>query len=121
MLMKRKFEGFARGPHPRGGMLSGSAAEALGARVFAYVTGDPGRLLRFMESSGLSPEALRQAADSPDLVTGLLDHVVADEGLLLACASALDVPPERITQAWRRLAPPEFGEESSEDPGEFGA
>jgi hypothetical protein len=114
MLMKRKFDGFARGSVPRGGVLSESAAEALGARVFAYVTGEPGRLLRFMETSGLSPDALRQAADSPDLVAGLLDHVVADEELLVACAAALEVPPERITQAWRRLGPPE-------DPGEFGA
>ncbi|WP_246102534.1 DUF3572 domain-containing protein [Methylobacterium terricola] len=94
-------------------MLSASAAEALGARVFGYVTGDPGRLLRFMESAGLTPDALRQAADGPDLIAGLLDHVVADEELLVACASALEVPPERITQAWRRLGPP--------DPGEFGA
>ncbi|WP_245524582.1 DUF3572 domain-containing protein [Methylobacterium nonmethylotrophicum] len=94
-------------------MLSESAAEALGNRVFGYVTGEPGRLLRFMESSGLSPDALRQAAGSPELVAGLLDHVVADEELLVACAAALEVPPERITQAWRRLGPP--------DPGEFGA
>jgi hypothetical protein len=41
-----KFDGFARGTSPRGGVLSESAAEALGARVFDYVTGDPGRLLR---------------------------------------------------------------------------
>ncbi|TNC08223.1 DUF3572 family protein [Methylobacterium terricola] len=111
--MKRKSDGFARGSDPRGGVLSASAAEALGARVFGYVTGDPGRLLRFMESAGLTPDALRQAADGPDLIAGLLDHVVADEELLVACASALEVPPERITQAWRRLGPP--------DPGEFGA
>ena len=121
MLMKRKFEGLARGRDPRGGVLSESAAAALGGRVFAYVTGEPGRLLRFMESSGLSPDALRQAADSPDLVAGLLDHVVADEELLMACAAALEVPPERITQAWRRLGPPDVDDGPSETPGEFGA
>jgi hypothetical protein len=113
MLMKRKFDGFARGADPRGGVLSESAAAALAERVFGFVTEEPGRLLRFMESSGLSPDALRQAAGSPELVAGVLDHVVADEELLLACAGALEVPPERITQAWRRLGPP--------DPGEFGA
>ncbi len=113
MLMKRKFDGLARGTGPRGGVLSESAAEALGTRVFEYVTGDPGRLLRFMESTGLSPDALRRAAGTPELVAGLLDHVVADEELLLACAGSLDVSPEQIAQAWRRLAPPE--------PDEFGA
>jgi Protein of unknown function (DUF3572) len=92
MLMKRKFDGFARGADPRGGVLSESAAAALAERVFGFVTEEPGRLL---------------------LVAGVLDHVVADEELLLACAGALEVPPERITQAWRRLGPP--------DPGEFGA
>ncbi|OAS24307.1 hypothetical protein A5481_14465 [Methylobacterium platani] len=63
-----------------------------------------------METSGLSPDALRQAAGSPELIAGLLDHVVADEELLVACAGALEVSPERITQAWRRLGPPEFSE-----------
>ncbi|WP_128563126.1 DUF3572 domain-containing protein [Methylobacterium crusticola] len=111
--MKRKFDGSTKGGSPRGGVLSQAAAEALAGDVFGFVTGDPGRLMRFMESSGLSPAALRQAAESPDLVAGLLDHVVADEELLVACAAALDVPPERITLAWRRLGPP--------DPGEFGA
>ncbi|MFE1602711.1 DUF3572 domain-containing protein [Methylobacterium sp. ID0610] len=74
--------------------------------MFGFVTGDPGRLMRFMEQAGLSPAALRQAAEDPGLLVGLLDHVVADQDLLLACAQAIGETPERITLAWQRLGPP---------------
>ncbi|MEH3143770.1 MAG: DUF3572 domain-containing protein [Methylobacterium frigidaeris] len=82
-------------------------------RAMDFVLGDPGRLLRFMESSGLDPAALRAAAGSPDFLVGILDHVVSDEETLIACAQALDVAPERLAGAWRRLGPPE--------PDSFGA
>lgn len=113
MLMKRKSDRFASGKGAQGELLTGSGAEALAAAAFDFVAADPARLMRFMETSGLSPEGLRAAAGGPDLLVGVLDHVVADEELLLACARALAVPPERIVAAWRRLGPP--------DPDSFGA
>ncbi|ACA20932.1 hypothetical protein M446_6681 [Methylobacterium sp. 4-46] len=111
--MKRKSPSFTRGKPPQRGLPSRSEAEGIAAAVFAFVTADPGRLMRFMEGAGLSPSALREAAESPELMLGLLDHVVSDEDLLLACARAVGEPPERITLAWRRLGPP--------DPDSFGA
>jgi hypothetical protein len=111
--MKRKSGTFTSGKGSQGGVPSHQGANELAAAVFGFVTQDPGRLMRFMESAGLSPAALRASAESPELLSGLLDHVVSDEELLLACARALDVSPERITAAWRRLGPP--------DPDSFGA
>ena len=113
MLMKRKSDRYASEKAAPGELLTGSGAERLAAAVFDFVAADPVRLMRFMETSGLSPEGLRAAAAGPDLLVGVLDHVVADEDLLLACARALAVPPERIAAAWRRLGPP--------DPDSFGA
>ncbi|WP_407518671.1 DUF3572 domain-containing protein [Methylobacterium oryzisoli] len=111
--MKRKSDRYASGKAAQGELHTGSGAETLAAAVFDFVAADPGRLMRFMETSGLSPEGLRAAAAGPDLLVGILDHVVADEDLLLACARSLAVPPERIVTAWRRLGPP--------DPDSFGA
>lgn len=105
--MKRKSQSFTRGKAPRGGIPGRAEAEALAGAVFGFVTGDPARLMRFMDHAGLSPASLREAAESPDLLVGLLDHVVSDEELLLACAEAIGESPERITLAWRRLGPPE--------------
>ncbi|MGY2048453.1 DUF3572 domain-containing protein [Methylobacterium sp. JK268] len=111
--MKRKSPSFTTGKPPQRGVPSRSEADALAGAVFGFVTADPGRLMRFMEAAGLSPAALRDAAESPDLLLGLLDHVVSDEELLLACARAIGESPERIMLAWRRLSPP--------DPDSFGA
>ena len=59
----------------------------------------------FLAASGLGPETLRASAREPAFLVGVLDHVMGDENVLLACAAALDVKPERIAAAWQRLSP----------------
>ena len=76
--------------------------------AFAFVAGDPERLARFLEITGLRPETIRQAAASPGFYGAVLDHVAADEQLLLALAGALETKPERIMQARHTLAPSDF-------------
>ena len=59
----------------------------------------------FLAASGLGPETLRASAREPAFLVGVLDHVMGDENVLLACAAALDVKPERIAAAGQRLSP----------------
>ena len=59
----------------------------------------------FLAASGLGPETLRESAREPAFLVGVLDHVMGDENVLLACAAALGVKPERIAAAWHRLSP----------------
>ena len=59
----------------------------------------------FLAASGLGPETLRASAREPAFLVGVLDHVMGDENVLLACAAALEVKPERIAAAWQRLSP----------------
>ncbi len=88
-------------------------AERIAIAVLGWLAEDMDRLLPFMAASGLTPDTLRQSAADPAFLSAVLDHVMGDELVLTACANALDLKPERIAVAWRRLGPPdpdaEFG------------
>ncbi|MET0429364.1 MAG: DUF3572 domain-containing protein [Microvirga sp.] len=81
------------------------AAERLALDVLLWITAEDDRLLPFLAASGLGPETLRESAREPAFLVGVLDHVMGDENVLLACAEALGVKPERIAAAWHRLSP----------------
>ncbi len=86
------------------------AAERLGLEVLGWLAQDPERLHLFMAESGLTPDALRAAAGEPGFLGAVLDHVMRDEPMLLACARDLALKPERVAAAWARLQPPPFDE-----------
>jgi Protein of unknown function (DUF3572) len=90
------------------GKITAEEAESVAVRALAFVAGDPERLSRFLDTTGLRPETIRQAAASPGFLAAVLDHVASDERLLLAVASAIATKPERIMQARHALAPCEF-------------
>jgi hypothetical protein len=81
------------------------AAERLALDVLLWIAAEDDRLLPFLAASGLGPETLRESAREPAFLVGVLDHVMGDEAVLLACAGALGVKPERIAAAWHRLSP----------------
>ncbi len=85
-----------------------AVADSLAVDVLLWMVQDPDRLLPFLNATGLTPDALRRAAEDPTILDAVLDHVMADEPVLLACARALEVPPERIASAWARRRPPDF-------------
>ncbi|WP_246686145.1 MULTISPECIES: DUF3572 domain-containing protein [unclassified Methylobacterium] len=73
--------------------------------VLGWIVADEDRLFPFLNATGLSPETVRASLSDPAFLAGVLDHVMGDEGVLLACAKGLDVKPERIAAAWGRLSP----------------
>lgn len=80
-------------------------AESLALDVLLWIVGDEERLFPFLAATGLDLEAVRAGAKDPAFLAGVLDNVAGDEPVLLACARALDVKPERIVAAWHRLSP----------------
>lgn len=96
MLMKRK------------SLQEDEAADSLALDVLLWMVQDPDRLLPFLNATGLTPDALRRASEDPAILDAVLDHVMADEPVLIACARALECPPERIAAAWARRRPPDF-------------
>jgi len=93
--------------HPQG-KTTAEEAESIAAGAFSVLVQDETRLARFFELTGLRPETIRQAAASEGFLGAVLDHVAADEELLLAIAEALSVRPERIMAARQVLSPTAF-------------
>lgn len=80
-------------------------AEEIAIAALGFLAGDPARLERFLSLTGLDPASLRAAAQAPGFLGSVLDHLMADEGLLLAFAADSRIAPEAITTARARLAP----------------
>ena len=79
------------------------SAESIAAQGLAFLAADPGRLARFLELTGLGPDQVRACADTPEFLTAVLEHIVADESLLLVFAANASVAPESIAPALAML------------------
>src|ERR1700757_1660107 len=67
---------------------SREAAEALAIQALSFIAEEPERLGAFLAASGIGPDAIREAADTPGFLAGVLDHMLSDESLLLAFADS---------------------------------
>jgi uncharacterized protein DUF3572 len=83
---------------------SQSEAEGLALQALAFLAGEPARLHRFLSLTGISPEDLRGAADSPDTLLAVFDHLMGDESLLLVFAAENGIKAERLSAAHARLS-----------------
>jgi hypothetical protein len=88
-------------------------AENLAVQALGFMAGDPERLGAFLAATGIGPEMIRKAAADPSFLVGVLDHVCADEALLIAVAEHAGIPPQEVEHAqavlggrpWQREVP----------------
>lgn len=85
--------------------LSPEAAETLAVEALAFLAEDPETLGRFLSATGLGPETLRAAASEPGFLAAVLEHVMADEALLLVFAERRRIRPMMIAAARHMLDP----------------
>lgn len=87
------------------------AGEAIGIRALSFIASDPDRIGRFLVQSGLGPDSLREAAREPGFLISVLDHLLADESMLLAFCEGEQVRPDNLWAARRALGgrPTEHG------------
>ena len=78
---------------------SAEGAEVLAIQALAFIAEDPERMGAFLGSTGIAPEAIREAARSPDFLAGVLEHMLGDENLLLAFAASQSLDPAEIARA----------------------
>jgi Protein of unknown function (DUF3572) len=78
-------------------------AEIIALKALGFLAAEPERFQRFMDLSGTTLEAIRSAAADPAFLGGVLDHLLADQTLLLLFAEAQDLRPESIPQFRRKL------------------
>jgi len=97
---------------PKNAGISRESAENLAISALGFLAQDPERLGRFLELAGIGPDMIRAAAADPAFLSGVLDHVAGDEGLLRAVAEHAGVSPETVERAhlalsgqWEREVP----------------
>jgi hypothetical protein len=79
--------------------------ESLGIRVFEFIVADVDRIIQFMNITGLQPETLREAANAPDFLLGVLEYASKDDELLKVIHTELGIPPGTILAATGHQAP----------------
>ena len=81
-------------------------AETLAIQALGFIAEEPERLSRFLAFTGIEAQSLRDAAQEPNFLLGVLDHLAGDEGLLTEFAAQREIAPEIVTAARDLLAPP---------------
>ncbi|HUB63673.1 MAG TPA: DUF3572 domain-containing protein [Methylocella sp.] len=81
-------------------------AETMAIEALSFLAADPMRLDGFLALSGIGLGDLRAAAAEPFFLAAILDHLAADEPLLLAFAAHAGHDPGDIAKAREILSPP---------------
>ena len=82
--------------------MAGEQAEALALRALAFLAGDEDRFHRFLLSAGTTAEDVRRRAAEPEFLSGVIDHLLTDEALLVAFAEDAALEPSSVAAArWR--------------------
>jgi hypothetical protein len=98
MLRKGKWTAMKKRPRQ-----TQETAELLAIQALAFIAEDPERMAGFLGASGIAPDAIRDAASTPGFLAGVLEHMLADESLLLAFADSAGLDPAEIAQVRRAL------------------
>jgi len=79
------------------------SSEALALGALGWTLQENGRAERLLALTGLTPDDLRARLDDPQVLSAILRFLEAHEPDLVACAEALNVKPEELVEARRRL------------------
>lgn len=79
-------------------------AEAMAYRAVAFIASDESYLADFLSRSGLGPRDLAELIEDRAFLTGVLDHLLADETLLLAFCGNASIDPADVQPARNALS-----------------
>lgn len=82
---------------------SRQTAEMLAVQALAFIAEDDSRLSGFIASTGIAVQSIRDAARDPNFLAGVLEHILADENLLLAFADGAGIDPAEVARARQAL------------------
>jgi hypothetical protein len=75
------------------------AAEKQAILALGFIAEEPKRLASFLTATGLQADAIRQAAQQPGFLSGVLEHILGDESLLIAFAQSAGINPAEVARA----------------------
>ncbi|HEY8065276.1 MAG TPA: DUF3572 domain-containing protein [Methylosinus sp.] len=85
---------------------SKSDARSMALRSLVFLAEDDERMGRFLALTGADPGDIRALAGAEGFQLALLEHICADEPLLIAFAAAENLAPESVVAARAALAGP---------------
>ncbi|WP_011580685.1 MULTISPECIES: DUF3572 domain-containing protein [Chelativorans] len=88
--------------------MSPEQAETIAVQALTFIAGDPQLLPRFLAITGIEANQIREAAQEPGFLAGVLQFVMAHEPTLAAFSEAKGFEPRDVSTALRTLP---FGEE----------
>ena len=86
-----------------------ASAQTLALRALVFLTGEPERMERFFAVTGVDPSDVCELAGQPGFLLAVLDHIAADEQMLLEFVREAQEKPESIGIARRALGGGEEG------------
>jgi hypothetical protein len=86
--------------------MSQEAAETLAIQALAFLAEEPERLDAFLSVTGVTAESIREAADEPGFLAGVLEHMLGDENLLIAFADSAGIDPAAVARAHNAFGQP---------------
>jgi hypothetical protein len=88
-------------------------AETVAIQALSFLAAEPARLGRFLAETGLGPETLRSAADSPEFLVNVLDFILGDEKLVKEFAEVNELKPSTVGAAREALGGPSWEPDAS--------
>ncbi|MCB1422859.1 MAG: DUF3572 domain-containing protein [Nitratireductor sp.] len=83
-------------------------AREIAVSGLSYIAADSDELGRFLALTGVDPANIRDSAQEPAFLAGVLDFFLGFEPVLLKFAEATEIAPERVAKARHVLGgPPE--------------
>ena len=74
-------------------------AQEIATGALLQLARDPEQIGRFLAVSGIGPESIRQIAEEPGFLAGVLEFYMADEAMLLAYCENVGLRPTMIAAA----------------------
>lgn len=75
----------------------------LAVQALSFVAEDDSRLSSFVAATGIGLQSIRDAAREPDFLAGVLEHILADEILLVTFADGVGIDPAEVARARQAL------------------
>ena len=79
-------------------MTNEATARDLAAKALIFIAQDPDRIGRFLALSGTGPADIREQAEDPMFLGGILDHLLMDEALLVDFANWVEIAPSAVAE-----------------------
>lgn len=79
--------------------LDRESAQDLAIKALVFLAEDGTRLGRFLSLTGMAPNDIREVASTSSFQSAVLEHLLADESLLLAFAANAGLAPDQVQAA----------------------